>query len=157
MLKLIEDAIERTSAAPQASAPEVRTQSDIDEELKKLLEQIQAKIYVVGVGGAGCNTINRMMQVGIQGAKIIAMNTDAQDLLKVRAHKKILLGKELTRGLGAGNNPPRSVKRQPRRVRGKLERLSRALTWSSSPAVLAVVLVLAPPRSLRRSQRRWEH
>lgn len=125
MLKLIEDAIERTSAAPQASAPEVRTQSDIDEELKKLLEQIQAKIYVVGVGGAGCNTINRMMQVGIQGAKIIAMNTDAQDLLKVRAHKKILLGKELTRGLGAGNNPPKigeeAAKESEREIREALE------------------------------------
>ncbi|WP_054839898.1 cell division protein FtsZ [Thermococcus sp. JCM 11816] len=124
MLKLIEDAIERTSAAPQASAPEVRTQSDIDEELKKLLEQIQAKIYVVGVGGAGCNTINRMMQVGIQGAKIIAMNTDAQDLLKVRAHKKILLGKELTRGLGAGNNPKigeEAAKESEREIREALE------------------------------------
>ncbi len=107
MLKLIEDAIERTSA-DLTKAPEVQVpQTDVDEELKKILEQIQAKIYVVGVGGAGCNTVNRMMQVGIQGAKIIAVNTDAQDLLKIRAHKKILIGKELTRGGlgGAGNNP----------------------------------------------------
>ncbi len=75
MLKLIESAIERTSA--EANTPvEVQTPaSDIDEELKKILEQVQAKIYVVGVGGAGCNTINRMMEVGIQGAKVIAVNT----------------------------------------------------------------------------------
>lgn len=155
MLKLIEDAIERTSAAPQASAPEVRTQSDIDEELKKLLEQIQAKIYVVGVGGAGCNTINRMMQVGIQGAKIIAMNTDAQDLLKVRAHKRSSSVKSLPEGLVL-ETTQRSVRRQPKRVREKLERLSRALTWSLLPAVSAAEPVLEPPRSLRRSQRRWE-
>ncbi|WP_297438833.1 cell division protein FtsZ [Thermococcus sp.] len=124
MLKLIEDAIERTSSdiekVPEAQAP----QTDVDEELKKILEQIQAKIYVVGVGGAGCNTINRMMQVGIQGAKIIAVNTDAQDLLKVRSHKKILIGKELTRGLGAGNNPKmgeEAAKENERDIREALE------------------------------------
>jgi len=124
MLKLIESAIERTSAEA-TTAVEVQTPaSDIDEELKKILEQVQAKIYVIGVGGAGCNTINRMMEVGIQGAKVIAVNTDAQDLLKVRAHKKILIGKDLTRGLGAGNNPKvgeEAAKESERDVRDALE------------------------------------
>jgi len=124
MLKLIESAIERTSA--EANTPvEVQTPaSDIDEELKKILEQVQAKIYVIGVGGAGCNTINRMMEVGIQGAKVIAVNTDAQDLLKIKAHKKILIGKDLTRGLGAGNNPKvgeEAAKESERDVRDALE------------------------------------
>jgi len=124
MLKLIESAIERTSA--EANTPvEVQTPaSDIDEELKKILEQVQAKIYVVGVGGAGCNTINRMMEVGIQGAKVIAVNTDAQDLLKIKAHKKILIGKDLTRGLGAGNNPKvgeEAAKESERDIRDALE------------------------------------
>jgi len=124
MLKLIESAIERTSA--EANTPvEVQTPaSDIDEELKKILEQVQAKIYVVGVGGAGCNTINRMMEVGIQGAKVIAVNTDAQDLLKIKAHKKILIGKDLTRGLGAGNSPKvgeEAAKESERDIRDALE------------------------------------
>ncbi|MEK6954550.1 MAG: cell division protein FtsZ, partial [Candidatus Micrarchaeota archaeon] len=59
----------------------------------------------VGTGGSGCNTVNRMQDIGIYGASIIAMNTDAQHLLKIRAGKKVLLGKKKTRGLGAGSNP----------------------------------------------------
>jgi len=125
MLKLVEDAIEKaTSAHAEETSRGVQITGSVDEELKKILEQIQAKIYVVGVGGAGCNTINRMTQVGIEGAKIIAVNTDAQDLLKVRAHKKILIGKELTRGLGAGNNPKmgeEAAKENERDIRDALE------------------------------------
>jgi cell division protein FtsZ len=79
--------------------------SVVDEDLRKLLEARQAKIRVVGVGGAGNNTISRMMQVGIVGAEIIAVNTDAQDLLYTDADQKVLIGKELTRGLGAGADP----------------------------------------------------
>jgi cell division protein FtsZ len=79
--------------------------SDIDKELEELLARQKAKIKVIGVGGAGNNTINRMSEVGIKGAEIIAMNTDAQDLLYTTAEKKILLGKELTGGLGAGSEP----------------------------------------------------
>ncbi|HLC47782.1 MAG TPA: cell division protein FtsZ, partial [Candidatus Norongarragalinales archaeon] len=63
------------------------------------------KIFVVGTGGSGCNTVNRMFDIGIYGANIIAMNTDAQHLLKIRSGKKILLGKKKTKGLGAGSNP----------------------------------------------------
>jgi cell division protein FtsZ len=79
--------------------------SDTDEDLRKLLETRKAVIKVVGVGGAGNNTLSRMMQVGIVGAEIIAANTDAQDLLYTDADEKILLGKDLTRGLGAGADP----------------------------------------------------
>lgn len=126
MLKLVEGVIERTSEgikAPETKVPTV-TNSDIDEELRRILEQTQAKIYVVGVGGAGCNTINRMMEVGVEGAKIIAVNTDAQDLLKVKSHRKILIGKEITRGLGAGNNPKvgeEAAKESERDIRDALE------------------------------------
>lgn len=124
MLKLIENAIERTSQEPEKVNEVQVPQTDVDEELKKILEQIQAKIYVVGVGGAGCNTVNRMMEVGIQGAKVIAVNTDAQDLLKVRAHEKILIGKDLTGGLGAGNNPKigeEAAKESEKDIRDALE------------------------------------
>ncbi|MEM5872403.1 MAG: cell division protein FtsZ [Candidatus Aenigmatarchaeota archaeon] len=79
--------------------------SDTDEDLRKLLETRKAEIKVIGVGGAGNNTVSRMMQVGIVGAEIIAANTDAQDLLYTDAEKKVLLGRDLTRGLGAGADP----------------------------------------------------
>src|SRR3989338_3546039 len=77
----------------------------IDEELEALLARQTAKIKVVGCGGAGNNTINRMFEVGIRGCETIAINTDAQDLLYTNADKKILIGKELTQGLGAGSVP----------------------------------------------------
>ncbi len=77
----------------------------VDEDLRKLLEARKANIKVVGVGGAGNNTISRMMQVGIQGVEVVAVNTDAQDLLYTDADDKVLIGKELTKGLGAGANP----------------------------------------------------
>lgn len=76
-----------------------------DESLKKILESKKARIKVVGTGGAGNNTISRMMQVGIVGAETIAMNTDAQDLLYTDADTKVLIGKEITNGLGAGSDP----------------------------------------------------
>ena len=79
--------------------------AQVDEDLRKLLEARQADIKVVGVGGAGNNTISRMMQVGIVGAEVVAVNTDAQDLLYTDADSKVLIGKELTRGLGAGADP----------------------------------------------------
>ncbi len=83
----------------------VRRESKVDEELRKLLEEKKANIKVVGAGGAGNNTITRMMQVGIEGVYTIAVNTDAQDLLYSDADYKVLIGKELTGGLGAGGDP----------------------------------------------------
>jgi cell division protein FtsZ len=64
-----------------------------------------AKIMVVGVGGGGNNTINRLMQIGILGAECVAINTDQQHLNYVRAHRKLLIGKTITRGLGTGGFP----------------------------------------------------
>ncbi len=77
----------------------------IDEELRKLLESKKAEIRVVGCGGAGGNTVSRLMHVGIIGAEAVAVNTDAQDLLYTDADLKILIGKEITGGLGAGADP----------------------------------------------------
>jgi cell division protein FtsZ len=78
---------------------------EVDEELRTILESRKTQIKVVGAGGAGNNTITRLMQVGIVGAETIAINTDAQDLLYTDADKKILIGRELTSGLGAGGDP----------------------------------------------------
>jgi len=63
------------------------------------------KIKVIGVGGSGSNAISRMMKCKIKGVELIAINADAQDLQKTRAHKKIRIGKKITRGLGTGMNP----------------------------------------------------
>ena len=83
---------------------EIGTHSQ-DEDLRKLLESKKAVIKVIGSGGAGGNTISRLMQVGIAGAETISINTDAQDLLYTDADIKILIGKEITGGLGAGADP----------------------------------------------------
>lgn len=64
----------------------------------------QAKIKVVGVGGGGCNALNRMIQANIQGVEFIAVNTDAQDLNESLAEKRLQVGAKLTRGLGAGGD-----------------------------------------------------
>ncbi len=82
-----------------------RKRSDIDAELEALLAQQKTRIKVVGCGGGGNNTINRIAEVGIKGAETIAINTDAQDLLYTTSDKKILIGRETTKGLGAGSNP----------------------------------------------------
>jgi cell division protein FtsZ len=79
--------------------------SNIDEELEQIISRQSAKIKVFGIGGAGGNTLNRMAEVGITGAQTVAINTDAQDLLYTNAQHKILIGKELTSGLGAGSLP----------------------------------------------------
>ncbi|MBU2634260.1 MAG: cell division protein FtsZ [Nanoarchaeota archaeon] len=84
---------------------EAQKTSSIDEELEQLLANQKAKIKVIGTGGAGNNTINRMSEIGIVGAETIAINTDAQDLLYTYASIKILIGKEATQGLGAGSIP----------------------------------------------------
>ena len=64
-----------------------------------------AVIKVVGVGGGGVNAVNRMIAAGLRGVEFIAINTDAQQLLLSEAHVKIDIGRELTRGLGAGADP----------------------------------------------------
>lgn len=89
----------------QAMAQQPNQISSHDQELMKFLEESMPSIYVIGTGGSGCNTINRMREVGIYGTHLIAMNTDAQHLLKTTADRKLLLGRKKTRGLGAGSNP----------------------------------------------------
>ncbi len=78
---------------------------EIDRELESLLQKQGARIRVVGCGGGGGNSVSRMKETGIKGCEIIAVNTDAQDLLYTNADAKILIGRELTHGLGAGSNP----------------------------------------------------
>lgn len=65
----------------------------------------EPQIVIVGCGGAGGNTITRLQRLGVKGAKTIAINTDKQDLDLVEADEKLLIGKSITRGLGAGGYP----------------------------------------------------
>ncbi len=64
-----------------------------------------AQIRVIGVGGAGCNAVNRMVQYGLRGVEFIAVNTDKQALALSSGQKKIQIGEKLTKGLGAGADP----------------------------------------------------
>ncbi len=95
---LVDSALTAEKRVPTFERPE-------DEELRKILESRKAEIKVIGIGGSGNNTISRLMQVGIVGAETVAINTDAQDLLYTDADRKILIGKEITAGLGAGADP----------------------------------------------------
>ncbi|MBI4101633.1 MAG: cell division protein FtsZ [Candidatus Nealsonbacteria bacterium] len=65
----------------------------------------QTKIKVVGVGGSGCNAVSRMKKAQIKGVELIAINTDAQDLIKAKADVKLRIGKKATQGLGSGMDP----------------------------------------------------
>jgi len=76
-----------------------------DQDIEAFLRSKKANIKVVGCGGGGNNTLNRMAAVGIRGVETIAINTDAQDLLNTSASRKILIGKEITKGMGAGADP----------------------------------------------------
>ncbi|NPV84606.1 MAG: cell division protein FtsZ [Anaerolineae bacterium] len=64
-----------------------------------------ARIKVVGVGGGGCNAVNRMIEEGLQGIEFVTVNTDAQALLMSKASTRVRIGDKSTRGLGAGGNP----------------------------------------------------
>ena len=66
------------------------------------LKELKPRILVLGVGGAGGNAINAMIESGMQGVEFVAVNTDAQDLKMSKAHAKIQIGMNLTKGLGAG-------------------------------------------------------
>ena len=75
-----------------------------NEDLNYMLDGT-ATIKVIGVGGAGNNAVNRMIESGIANVEFIAINTDRQALEKSKAASKVQIGEKLTRGLGAGANP----------------------------------------------------
>ncbi|MFQ5800162.1 MAG: cell division protein FtsZ [Candidatus Hydrothermarchaeales archaeon] len=105
MESIIGEAVKRGEISPRTKGGRTIPRSKIDMELEEVLAQLRSRIVVMGSGGAGCNTITRLMEVRIDGATAIAMNTDAQDLLCSYADEKILMGRMLTKGLGAGSMP----------------------------------------------------
>jgi cell division protein FtsZ len=116
MDSLVEDAIEEAEGdsgqGQPAEGSTSGTGADVnpsgtmtDEELKDVLQDLQTDITVVGCGGAGGNTVNRMAEEGIHGAKLVAANTDVQHLVEIEADTKILMGEQKTQGRGAGSLP----------------------------------------------------
>jgi len=121
MEKNIADLFERTFGSEERSNTEETSTTlsnfnarssllETEDISKKIREEFgidsyQARIFVIGVGGMGSNVINKISRIGIKGAKTIAVNTDAAHLAMIQADKKLLIGKELTRGLGAGGSP----------------------------------------------------
>jgi len=80
-----------------------------DEQEQQQMDDVEGfgdpRIVIVGAGGAGNNTVNRLYNIGVDGAETIAINTDKQHLKMIEADTKILVGKSLTNGLGAGGDP----------------------------------------------------
>lgn len=93
---------------------------DVEIDDDELSEFGDPQIVVVGAGGAGNNTINRLHNIGVEGAETIAINTDKQHLQMVEADKKVLVGKSLTEGLGAGGDPEMGA-RATEQARGTLD------------------------------------
>ena len=89
----------------EGPAAEPANVGDTDEDIMRVMQELKTNVLVVGCGGGGSNTIGRMALEGITGARLYAMNTDAQHLLHTKADKKFLIGKKLTKGFGAGSLP----------------------------------------------------
>ncbi len=102
MESVVQRVFERNADLGNYSTPRVETQQVADEFGVAAKD---ARILVMGAGGAGNNTVTRLSQMGIKGASTVIINTDAKHLSISQADKKILIGRELTRGLGAGGFP----------------------------------------------------
>ncbi|MCU4750730.1 cell division protein FtsZ [Halobacteria archaeon AArc-curdl1] len=115
MDSIVEDAIDEAESGDSGSFQEPAesdpaeqgggTGTMTDEELLEVLDDLQTDITVVGCGGAGGNTVDRMNEEGIHGAKLVAANTDVQHLVEIEADTKILMGEQKTSGRGAGSLP----------------------------------------------------
>ena len=79
--------------------------SAADEELRQLIEDMEIRTAIIGCGGGGSNTVGRLAQVGVGKATLVAANSDARHLLSINAPVRIILGREITKGLGAGAMP----------------------------------------------------
>jgi cell division protein FtsZ len=109
MHPILEEVLKSSNAGRKAqvsrAAKRTPKNTTSDEEIAAILEEVSARILVVGVGGAGNNAVTRLMDVGVEGAETLAANTDAQDLYFCNSHHKLLLGRDTCGGLGAGNDP----------------------------------------------------
>jgi len=95
MQSIVEEALRRCELERQRP----QTAQDDDDE------EATPRIFIVGCGGAGNNTVNRLYNIGVEGAETIAINTDKQHLDMIASDTKVLVGKSITKGLGAGGDP----------------------------------------------------
>ena len=112
----------------------------------------QPRIVIIGCGGAGNNTVNRIHHMGVSGAETIAINTDKQHLDMIQADKRVLIGKSLTKGLGAGGYRT-SVNVQPRWHAPRLRQFLNPQILSLSQQVWEEVPVPVPHPWLPRLQK----
>jgi cell division protein FtsZ len=98
MRSIVEEALTRAQTDKTSVAQN-------NEDLDQILAELKTEIAVIGCGGSGSNTITRMMEEGIHGARLVAINTDAQHLIRTHADQRILIGRQRTKGLGAGSIP----------------------------------------------------
>jgi cell division protein FtsZ len=95
------------SVVPKSSSTEFnkKRRSEMIEFMDEDVQQYVANLKVIGVGGGGCNAVNRMVTADLKGVEFISANTDYKSLKKNMAGKKLQLGKKLTKGLGSGGDP----------------------------------------------------
>ncbi|MCD5409453.1 MAG: cell division protein FtsZ [Methanocellales archaeon] len=106
MKSIVEDALARAEMEnAEGQKPQKKEFGETDDDLIEILKELKTTIRVFGCGGGGSNTIQRMMEEGVDGANLFALNTDAQHLLHIHASNKILIGQKKTKGLGAGGIP----------------------------------------------------
>ncbi len=110
MESLVQEVFERSFGDKKAEETPSVEENNVDETIKNIQEQFgldvkSAKILVMGTGGAGNNCVSRLTGMGVRGAQTIAINTDAKHLSISQADQKILVGREITKGLGAGGYP----------------------------------------------------
>jgi cell division protein FtsZ len=84
---------------------DVTVNQDVNASIAALLRRSLPRVQMIGVGGAGNNSTARLMKSNVEDVEVLAINTDAQDLLNTLANKKVLVGYSVTRGFGAGNDP----------------------------------------------------
>ncbi len=129
MESLVQEVFERSFGEKKVEEPQNLEENIIDETTRNIQEQFgldvkSAKIFVMGTGGAGNNCVSRLTSMGVKGAQTIALNTDAKHLSISQADEKILVGKELTKGLGAGGYPDvgkRAAEESERELKKSLE------------------------------------
>jgi cell division protein FtsZ len=123
---LINNTIKESEKRMERSTMEEHNSYDdnIDSDLKEIIQRSRAKIFVVGTGGAGNNTVSRLAEIGVEGAGTLSVNTDAQDLFYSKSDHKLLIGRSTCGGLGAGGMPDigeESAEESEEQLKEKLE------------------------------------
>ena len=107
-------------------------------------KELKPRIVVFGVGGAGGNAVNNMIEAGLEGVEFVVANTDAQQLAFSKTDRRIQLGVQVTQGLGAGAHPEVGMSRRRGVAARRSASTSTAPTWCSSPPAWAAAPAPAP-------------